>query len=839
MRLIDNFTPVMIKMSEKVALFDKQLSDLNRKIGWLDRSFLGLKTTTAETGTAFTGAFGKVDTAISSSLALVRDLNAELRATGVAAAAAGRNAGAVPTGVRARAAHAGGGGVGVRGPGVGVPGGGSFHMGGTAGMVGIGALGYGALEAARLDSAINRMLMTGGVGGGGPLHQNQYYAPLRDAILESYSQTGMPLDQIEEAIKTGTRGLSGVPFADRLKIMPQLLRSASTEAYLKEGTTLKEAMEAFVGLGHMTGQYTPKGLGALSEHFAYLSTTTPASVKELTRASSYAIPMLRTADFDPAQILLMLTSMERAGIGNTKAGTWIGQLATQSFPGTSLMSKMLFKKHESALRDLGLVDENDKPTWFTNGRPDLVKMTGIAGEHIQAMDPAHRLAIEKALWGQQGGRAAALFADPTTRQIMANVAGEEKNFMPGEAMWRTTQANDPLIQLRRAGADLNTFLIDLGTVALPMVLPPLHALDEVLKAISSSASFVDKMLGHSVESDKLVNRGANAPWWMGPTWLGVGSIVGHLGDALAHTFGSPANATTMKNMADIEKRRRETANPADIFVGTPKSGDWHDMFKGATLDALKEWSAQAAKGADGAGLFGGGGGGFGFGIGGTGGAGHAAAAIHKSLRHGHALVAAAHGGIGTQAGRSAYLNFLAAAPGANITDLNPEFAGRVHAFQSGLEAQGIHTRIISGFRSHALQAQLYARHLAGGPLAARPGHSYHERGMAVDMLPIGGDQAAQLAAMARIAPLYGIYPGANFGDRDHFEMSHGLVPMRPPQDGRRDRQSSNVYLDKKKVGRVMWDDLHRSASGPSHGAQIPDGSRGTYGSSSSYNVSFV
>ena len=239
-------------------------------------------------------------------------------------------------------------------------------------------------------------------------------------------------------------------------------------------------MQAFVGLAHMEGKYSPEEIAKLAGHFAYLSTTTPVSVEQIERAASYAIPMLRTADFDPEQLLLMITSMQRAGIQNTKSGTWISQLATQSFPGTSLMSRMLFEKHEDALRDLGLIDEHEKPTWFTDGRPDLVKMTAIAGDAIERMDPAHRLAIEKALWGQQGGRAAGFFADPTNRAIMGAVAGEEKDFISGEQMWRQTLENSPIVQFRTAFAGLNVELMNLGSNVLPFVTNALKKANETL-----------------------------------------------------------------------------------------------------------------------------------------------------------------------------------------------------------------------------------------------------------------------------------------------------------------------------------------------------------------------
>jgi hypothetical protein len=179
--------------------------------------------------------------------------------------------------------------------------------------------------------------------------------------------------------------------------------------------------------------------------------------------------MLRTADFNPEQVLLMLTAMQRAGINNTKSGTWISQLATQSFPGTSFMSRMMFQKHEHALKTLGLVGEDGKPTWFTDGKPDLVKMTGIAGENLQKMDPANRLAVEKALWGSQGGRAGGFFADPTNRAIMGAVAGQEKDFISGEKMWKQSLENSPIVQARTAWAKLNTELMNLGSNVLPVI----------------------------------------------------------------------------------------------------------------------------------------------------------------------------------------------------------------------------------------------------------------------------------------------------------------------------------------------------------------------------------
>lgn len=49
-------------------------------------------------------------------------------------------------------------------------------------------------------------------------------------------------------------------------------------------------------------------------------------------------------------------------------------------------------------------------------------------------------------------------------------------------------------------------------------------------------------------------------------------------------------------------------------------------------------------------------------------------------------------------------------------------------------------RVQYGFRSVSEQADLYAKHLAGGPLAAPPGQSAHNYGLAIDVVVDASDR---------------------------------------------------------------------------------------------------
>jgi hypothetical protein len=81
-----------------------------------------------------------------------------------------------------------------------------------------------------------------------------------------------------------------------------------------------------------------------------------------------------------------------------------------------------------------------------------------------------------------------------------------------------------------------------------------------------------------------------------------------------------------------------------------------------------------------------------------------------------------------------------------------------------------------GYRTIAEQTKLYEAHLAGGPLAAPPGHSAHNFGLAVDVQLIVGGVAdwdtshpgwQWLFAAVLAAPR--LHSGRGFGDDDHIE----------------------------------------------------------------------
>jgi hypothetical protein len=422
----------------------------------------------------------------------------------------------------------------------------SFRGGGNASMAALGALGYGVYEEAQFEDAAFRAMFTAGV----PMDRLQatkQFKELRDMIQNAATSTGAPIHQIEEATLTGIRQFAGMPWADRMKVMPALLEAAAAEAKLKGGTTVEQGMESLTGLAHMTKSYTPEQIAKLAPKFAYLSATSPLKLKQIEGAAGYAIPLLQSGlEIDPFDTLLLQATMQRAGILNTKSGTWIREMAKRAMPGTSLMSKMAFKKHEGALKEFGLVDDNDQPTWFNaEGKPDLIKMLDIAGDHAAKIPLARRAGLEQSLFGTQGAGAFSVLADEKIRGQIKHLRQEMEEFNTGFAFFDKYARESPVQQARVAWAELQKILMDMGSTVLPPLNEALKGVAESLKYITSILPKPEKgSLGEGMAPGAIIGGVVGLPF--GVPWLGAaaGALIGGAATKSKGLFEDPWGDTS-------------------------------------------------------------------------------------------------------------------------------------------------------------------------------------------------------------------------------------------------------------------------------------------------------
>ena len=119
----------------------------------------------------------------------------------------------------------------------------------------------------------------------------------------------------------------------------------------------------------------------------------------------------------------------------------------------------------------------------------------------------------------------------------------------------------------------------------------------------------------------------------------------------------------------------------------------------------------------------------------------------------------------------------------NIATLLPRVRPLARALIENAANQGIIIKVTSGTRSFAEQDELFKKHLAGGPLAAPPGKSNHNFGLAFDVTIFTGSTDPEKAktpvfegpaykAVGALGTRLGLAWGGNWKNEDepHFEL---------------------------------------------------------------------
>ena len=129
---------------------------------------------------------------------------------------------------------------------------------------------------------------------------------------------------------------------------------------------------------------------------------------------------------------------------------------------------------------------------------------------------------------------------------------------------------------------------------------------------------------------------------------------------------------------------------------------------------------------------------------------------------------------------------------ADLSDLNPAFLPLLNAYTGALDKAGIGYRVDSGYRTPEQQAEIYARSNQGRNFAAAPPwRSFHNYGLAADVIPNSPADYARMHDLARQAGLYDAQGGLGFTSYDppHVEMpgslsnligKYNLANWRPP-----------------------------------------------------------
>jgi len=483
----------------------------------------------SEAATAANGAIAelaRVNEAVRASVAGMAGLTAEANAVAMGASTIGTAVASLPSAAKggviqdAEAAAGSGGGVGRArhgGPhfgrvGTEIPGGHASFGGGPA-MAAAGIVGYGVYEAAEMRDETNRLMITGQVDAekwGATREQ------LGKLLMDSASLTGFSVKQVGEALSKSERAMSGLDVQTKMSVTKELIPYAAAEARLKE-TSLAESLQAMVGLAHMTGVYEPDKIRDLARKFSYVSLSTNSSLPQFEKTLSYSMPILRTGmGMDPDTIMALTAVSQNAGITSTKSGTWLRSFFQGSEP--EVGDGEHAKKHNAALRKMGLLNGHNMPTWKVtgaDGRTDwnvsVAKEGGIIQQHLAHVPIDQRMSVVGKIWGERGGAQATMLSMNTFVDQFVTLAGKIQKFKGGADALEEYAKDNPLQKGREAWRDFQNVLIDIGNTTLPTVNSALTNLDIVLKALPADWEATKKMWGAAADNVKSALTGDRPP----------------------------------------------------------------------------------------------------------------------------------------------------------------------------------------------------------------------------------------------------------------------------------------------------------------------------------------
>lgn len=575
-KIINQASPALRTILGQVRVLNQAIERARANLAEIGKSSAATGTAVAETR-ALAKEWGDVaKNAKAAQLAIGQAAGASARASGAGAAAAAAGAGGggrVPGGGRQRLGQRlGHGGGGLHGYfGGHVPGG---HIGyrpgsgGTAALIGAAGVGYGAYQAAEMEDAVFQLIYHSGVENN-DANRGKFRKILQDAMVSS----GYGLHDIAESAKQEIRMFQGTQ-GGGIDVLPEMLRAATIESRLK-GESPEESMKALIGLAHMTKQYDPEAIKKLAPAFAFISTANPGSLGSIEKAAGYAVPILQSSmGVDPMQALLLGTALTRAGATSTKSGTWLREMAMRAMPGTALFeSAKKSEHHDELLKRLGLLDDKEKPTWFTDGKPDIMKMLSIAGENIEKVPMSERAGVERKLFGAQGAGGLSLLTDPAVREQIAALTKEMNSpeFKNRYGAFQSQYNSEVTAQTARTALqDFNVTMMDLGAHVLPAVNAGLKDLKGVLEAVRSvlpnqgagASGWSNAKIGARAAEGALIGGGLGA--FMGGVGAGpgagIGAITGGLFGIAEQYMNQHGSTEKYERPADRYQRRVDQLN---------------------------------------------------------------------------------------------------------------------------------------------------------------------------------------------------------------------------------------------------------------------------------------
>lgn len=239
--------------------------------------------------------------------------------------------------------------------------------------------GYSILEALDVSDIVSKGLANV-YPEGIPSNFNAEKDELTKLILQEAKITRLPLGTVAKMALDEIKTNANQPWVARMRMLPLVVESAAREAYVK-GTSPEIATSAFVGQLHQIRAFTPEEIEKYGPMLAFFASKDPNALVNIGKSGAYHTPLLTSMMQIPIeQDLAAQTVLDRTGVGG-KSGTWLREMAVRAAAKPRIGDKHYAEKMQT-LRDFGLVDDQGRTTWMTDGHYDEQKLLHILADKL-------------------------------------------------------------------------------------------------------------------------------------------------------------------------------------------------------------------------------------------------------------------------------------------------------------------------------------------------------------------------------------------------------------------------------------------------------------------------
>lgn len=321
-----------------------------------------------------------------------------------------------------------------------------------------------------------------------------------DAVMNASSQVSkfndMEMSQIAQKLTSG--GFSNIKQAQSL-LLP-VAKYAEVQMYEHKSSDLQSTQQA-IEMAHIFKNYDPKSFESFLNTFNKYSMMQPGDSTQLEQTLKYLAPTAQTMGMKPDDILSLSAVANRIGLSGSHGGTNAADMILRLIPGLvgGMPTKKKTPKAWQAMEDLGFIDKNGNSQFFDK-KGKVIDLNGMLSTMIndsKKMSPMQLQQKYHDIFGIQGGRAAAILADPKTMEQLGQMRAQLGKTGSMEQINKNLQ-NGPEGQLNKAASNSMTLMLRVGkqlaVTLTPAIVKVNKLLDSMLK-FSQAHPAVNKLVG--------------------------------------------------------------------------------------------------------------------------------------------------------------------------------------------------------------------------------------------------------------------------------------------------------------------------------------------------------